>query len=118
MRYGIIGSRSFLNYDLLKSVLVRHNISQIISGGAIGADSLAATFSKENDIPLVEYLPDYKKYGKKAPFVRNKLIVNSSDIIIAFWDLTSTGTKHSLDYAKSKKIRSIVVDFSGNISRY
>ena len=118
MRYGIIGSRTFSNYDLLAHVLDKHYISQIVSGGAIGADSLGKKYAEEKNIPLVEFFPMYHKYGKKAPFVRNKLIVQSSDIIIAFWDLYSPGTKHSLDYAKKLKKKSFVVDFAGNITIY
>lgn len=112
LRYGIIGSRTFFDYDLLKNVLQKHYISQIVSGGARGADSLAIRYAIEASIPYIEFIPDYKKYRKKAPFVRNKLIVNASDIIIAFWDGKSTGTKHSLDYAKKLAIKSIVIEFN------
>lgn len=102
----------------MKKVLDKHYISQIVSGGAIGADTLAARYAQENSLPLVEFFPCYTKYGKKAPFVRNKQIVQSSDIIIAFWDMKSTGTAHSLNYAKQLKKKSIVVDYVGNITIY
>lgn len=111
MNYGVIGSRTFFDYSLLKEVLDKHYISRIVSGGAKGADSLAARYASEEDILLLEFLPDYNKYGKKAPFVRNKLIVDASDVIIAFWDGKSNGTKNSLDYAKHKKIKSIIILF-------
>lgn len=111
MNYGIIGSRTFSDYKLLSDVLDKHYITRIISGGARGADSLAARYAKEHSIQLTEYLPDYNKYGKKAPFVRNKLIVRDSEIIIAFWDLKSNGTKHSLDYAKTLNIKTITIQF-------
>jgi hypothetical protein len=32
--------------------------------------------------------------------IRNKLIVEVCDEVIAFWDGKSTGTKHSINYAK------------------
>jgi predicted Rossmann fold nucleotide-binding protein DprA/Smf involved in DNA uptake len=118
MRYGVIGSRTFLDYDLLKSVLDKHIITQIISGGARGADTLGARYAHETDINLIEFFPDYVKYKKKAPFVRNKLIVDASDIIVAFWDEQSKGTAHSLDYARLKKKKSIVCNFDGHIHNY
>lgn len=113
MRYGIVGSRTFQDYDFLCSVLdpQRIFISSIVSGGARGADSLGERWANENDKIITVFRPDYERYGKKAPFVRNKLIVNSSDIIIAFWDGKSTGTKHSLEYAESKGIKSVVYTF-------
>ena len=113
MRYGVIGSRTFLDYAGLCGVLdpQKKYITQIISGGAKGADFLGARWAKENNKTLVEFLPNYALYGKKAPFIRNKLIVDSSDIIIAFWNGQSRGTAHALNYAKAQGIKSIVYSF-------
>lgn len=109
MRYGVIGSRTFNNYDILFHVLEKHYIYKIISGGAKGADTLAERYATEKGIPFEWFPPDYEKYGKKAPFVRNKEIVRGSDVIIAFWDMVSTGTKHSIDFATSIGIKSIII---------
>jgi peptidoglycan/xylan/chitin deacetylase (PgdA/CDA1 family) len=78
----------------------------------MGADTLAENYARAKEIPFTVYLPEWGKYGRKAPFVRNKLIVNDSEVILAFWDGRSTGTKHSLDYAKQKGIRTLVFLFS------
>lgn len=96
---------------MMKTVLDQHFISMIVSGGARGADSLAEKYANENKINTDICLPDYNKYGRKAPFIRNKQIVNGSDVIIAFWDGKSKGTKHSIDYAKSKGKKVIVFLF-------
>ncbi len=40
-----------------------------------------------------------KKYDARAGFRRNKLIINEADKVIAFWNGSSTGTKHSIDLA-------------------
>ena len=72
----------------------------IVSGGAIGADTYAKEFAIKHNLKLIEFLPDYEKYGRKAPLVRNKLIVEECDCLIAFWDGKSRGTKFTLDYAK------------------
>ena len=111
MRYGVVGSRNFTDYRLMKEVLDKHFIGQIVSGGADGADSLAALYAKETNIPLLEFFPQWDKYKRSAPFVRNKQIVRASDVIIAFWGGNSRGTKHSLDYAKKIGIKSIIVNF-------
>ena len=103
MRIAIVGSRNFNNYDLLKSTLLNKfdvsSIVEIISGGAKGADTLGAKFAKEFSIPLTEFLPDWNLHGKSAGYIRNKDIVNNSDIVVAFWDGVSKGTKHSIDMA-------------------
>jgi uncharacterized protein related to proFAR isomerase len=118
MKYGIIGSRTFSDYDLLTYVLDKHNISLIVSGGARGADSLGARYADERQIHKIIFSPDWDKYGKRAGFIRNKQIVNESDFIIAFWDLHSVGTRHSLDLAKKLGKLSIVVGFDGHSFNY
>lgn len=114
MRYAIIGSRTFLDYEKFKLSINPHlpYISQIISGGANGADSLASRYAIENNIPLLVFKADWDKYHKKAGMIRNKSIVRSSDILIAFWDMQSTGTKHSLSYAEKMNVRAIVIDIT------
>ena len=113
MRYGIVGSRTFTDYAKLCDILIPQvgYITQIISGGARGADTLGKNFAMEHNIPLTEFLPNYDKFGKKAPFVRNKEIVHHSDIIYAFWNGVSTGTQHTLDYAEKRGVKSIVIIF-------
>jgi hypothetical protein len=76
------------------------SISEIISGGAKGADSLARQYAEMLNIPIVEHLPEYAKHGRRAPLVRNELIIQGSDQVIAFWDGKSTGTMHSIGLAK------------------
>ena len=72
----------------------------IISGGASGADTYAKEYAVKNGIPIIEFLPDYKKYGRSAPIIRNRQIVENCDFVLAFWDGTSRGTKFTTDYAE------------------
>lgn len=102
LKYAVIGSRTFTDYDFLVSVLKFHNIDEIISGGARGADSLAKLYGQRNSIKVVEFLPQWDIYGKSAGFRRNKLIIDACDEVIAFWDGASKGTKISIDLAKEQ----------------
>lgn len=101
MNVGIVGSRGFNNYDEFCNYMSRIPIDPkaIISGGAKGADTLAEQYAKENDLDLIVFKPDWEKYGKSAGFKRNRTIVNHSDLIIAFWDIKSSGTKNTIDTA-------------------
>jgi len=109
MKIAIIGSRTFNDYDLLRRSLdefileANADISLIVSGGAKGADSLGAEYAKENNIETLIFLPDWKKYGKGAGFVRNQLIIDNADFVIAFWDGESKGTLSSINIAKKQK---------------
>ena len=70
------------------------NITEIISGGAIGIDRCARTYALSRHIKLTEFLPEYKTYGRAAPIIRNMEIIRHSDFLIAFWDGESRGTKY------------------------
>ena len=63
---------------------------------------LTTAIAKKEGVKLIEYFPNYDKYGKGVPLERNKLIVDECDCVLAFWDGTSRGTKFTLDYAKEK----------------
>ena len=62
MRIAIIGSRGFNDEALFLQTVqgLEFQISGIISGGAKGADTLAANWAATNNIPLTVYLPDWK----------------------------------------------------------
>ena len=48
-----------------------------------------------------EFRPDYKRYGRgAAPLKRNLQIIEYADIVLAFWDGTSKGTKFVIDNCK------------------
>lgn len=98
MKVAIVGSRN-LTVDLKK--FLPENIKEIVSGGAKGIDTFAKNYALENNIKLVEFLPNYKKYGIKAPLIRNTKIVEYSDVVFAFWNGTSRGT---LDTIKKSKL--------------
>ena len=100
MKLAIVGSRSFSDYEFMKKILAFHSCTQIISGGAKGADTLAKQYAGENGISITEFLPNWDRDGKAAGFIRNKQIVNACDELVAFWDGESRGTAHSIKLAE------------------
>jgi hypothetical protein len=83
----------------------------IVSGGARGADSLARRYAKKYELELVEHLPQWDRYGKAAGPLRNTLIINAADIVFAFWDGRSPGTRDTINQAISKGKRVITITF-------
>jgi len=106
MKVAVIGSRSFNDYEEVKRILSNIQITEIISGGAAGADTLGEQYAKENNIPTKIFKPDWEKHGKVAGFLRNTDIVNESELVVAFWDGESKGTKDSISkaYEQNKKV--------------
>ena len=100
MKLAIIGSRTCPPIDI--EAYLKYIPDTIVSGRAVGADTYAREFAKKKGMKLIEFFPDYEKYGKGAPLERNKLIVDECDCVLAFWDGQSHGTKFTLNYAKEK----------------
>lgn len=98
MRVAIVGSRKIEVSNLEK--YLPQNITEIVSGGAKGVDSCARKYAQEHNIKLTEFLPDYAKYGRYAPLRRNITIIEYADIVLAFWDGKSRGTKFVIDNCK------------------
>ena len=100
MKLAIIGSRSLTNIALDKYISC--GVEELVSGGAVGVDSCAAEYAKNKGLRLTVFLPEYERYGRAAPIVRNKKIVDYSDKIIAFWDGKSKGTQSVIKYAEKQ----------------
>lgn len=115
-RIAIVGSRNFDDYDtLVEKVnntlsLLKKTPSQIISGGATGADNLAERYANDYNIPLKVFKPDWSKYGRSAGAIRNHEIVENSDVVIAFRVNNSPGTTITINLASNKGITVIVYD--------
>lgn len=109
MKVAIIGSRGITVQNI--GDYLPADTTEIVSGGARGVDSCAREFAIQNGIKLTEFLPDYLLYGRGAPLKRNLQIVDYADLIIAFWDGSSRGTAHVIEYSEKcqKNIRVIKV---------
>lgn len=97
MKIGVVGSRS-ITVRCIGDYLV--DCDEIVSGGARGVDSCAGEYARKHGIKLVEFLPDYHRYGGAAPIIRNRRIVEYADRVIAFWDGKSKGAKMVIEYAE------------------
>ena len=97
MRIAIVGSRTIKAINLARYLL---HCDEIVSGGAGGVDTCAADYARRNHIRLTEFLPQYARYGRAAPIIRNREIVDYADKILVFWDGHSKGTQSVIEYAQ------------------
>lgn len=101
IRLAVIGSRTFSNARLMDQVLSEYagHISLFISGGADGADKMGARWARRMGLEITIFEPDHKRY-RHAYHHRNRLIAEACQLLVAFWDGRSTGTKYTIDYAR------------------
>jgi hypothetical protein len=113
-RIAVVGSRDFFSQDMVERfVYLLPRKWTIVSGGARGVDKWAEQTAKHHRRHTDIYEPDWKKYGKVAGFIRNNEIVRNCDIVVAFWDGRSKGTKHSIQLARYLNKPCIIVKGQG-----
>jgi hypothetical protein len=126
MKLAVVGSRDITDKEFIFNKLDEiHKITPItliISGGALGVDSIAEEWARINisNEPLV-FIPKWTeatpgvpmkkdKYGRLynpiAGLNRNTLIVEACTHLLAIWDGKSGGTNDSIK--KAKKLNKIV----------
>ena len=102
MRVAVVGSRG-LTVERLEDYLPI-DTTEIVSGGARGIDACARDYALRHGLKLTEYLPEYNRYGRGAPLKRNITIIENADLVLAFWDGISHGTKYVIDNCKQRNI--------------
>jgi len=102
VKVAVIGSRG-LHVDHLEDYLPK-GVTEIVSGGAKGIDTCAKDYALQHGLKLTEFMPEYEKYGRGAPLRRNITIIEYADLVLAFWDGKSRGTKYVIDNCKKRNI--------------
>ena len=109
----VAGGRDFENYNLIESELDKlfgdNQDVTVISGKALGADTLGEQYATSKGFKIDEYPANWKKYGKRAGMVRNKQMADNANMLVAFWDGKSKGTGNMIKEARKKKLKVKVV---------
>lgn len=96
----IAGSRGIHDYHLIHKAVDSSgfDVDEIVSGGAVGVDSLGEKYAKTNGIDLVIFLANWEGRGRSAGHHRNRKMGDYADALIAIWDGESKGTKGMIEY--------------------
>lgn len=106
----ICGSRHFADPFTL-SLAIDKRVQElpaeciVIVGGAKGADQIAEKAALRHGHPVSRYEADWETHGKRAGIIRNLAMLDAKpDLVIAFWDGISRGTKHTITEARRRGI--------------
>ena len=101
MRVAIVGSRHFP--DLARVAGYVNSLpprASIITGSASGVDAAATKAARDKGIP-VQVIPasfdELADAGRSA--ARNQRLVDACDVLVAFWDGISKGTRTTVERA-------------------
>ena len=99
MKLLIAGSRGITEFDL--SPYVSDDVDTVITGGARGIDELAEKYADERRLSKIVLRPRYALFGRAAPLIRNKEMLELSDAVLIVWDGKSRGTEYTMKLAKA-----------------
>lgn len=105
MKTIIAGGRDYFlsreDFEFLKTL----EISEVVSGGARGADKGGEIFATHNKIPLKIFAADWTKLGKAAGPIRNEQMARYAEAVVLFPG--GKGTENMFQNAKKYKLNII-----------
>lgn len=110
MNVIISGTRTCHNMVLLREAINESNfpITRIITGDSEeknGVDHMACEVARIKRIECLIVYADWTTYGKSAGPIRNSIMANYGDALIAIWDGKSKGTADMIEKARKKKLQ-------------
>ena len=112
MRVAIVGSREYLDLASVKNYVASlPPDTVVITGGARGVDTIAEQTARTCGLDVVVHPANWTLHGKAAGQIRNQIVVDDCDRLVAFWDGTSPGTKGAISLAsKAGKLDKVFRD--------
>jgi len=106
MKVLVCGSREWIDYPAVRDRLARlPGDTEIIHGGASGADFWAKLSARHLGLPEQAFPADWRTHGKRAGILRNlQMLDECPDLVIAFQVNGSRGTQHTIDEARRRGI--------------
>lgn len=111
MKTIIAGSRNIDEYRAILDAVEASgfSITEVVSGGARGIDTLGERYAQEKGIPVKVFPADWESYGRKAGIVRNQEMANYAEALIAIWDGNSPGTYNMIAEAQARNLKVYVL---------
>lgn len=119
-RVGVVGSRHFPDLGLVvRYVRDLPAGASLVTGSASGVDATVARVARERGLPLRVLGASFEETSDSgAAAIRNQRLVDLCDVLVAFWDGESQGTRRTveraLDSRKEVHVFTSVVDAAGD----
>jgi predicted Rossmann fold nucleotide-binding protein DprA/Smf involved in DNA uptake len=101
MRVAIVGSRHYP--DLLRVAGYVGSLPDswtVVTGSAAGVDATATRAARERGLPVRVLGASFEEVrDADAAAERNQRLIDACDVLVAFWDGASSGTRQTIDRA-------------------
>lgn len=108
MKTIVAGGRDYTLTTEDEALLDTLGITEVVCGGARGADEGGKRWAESRDIPVVMFPANWSQHGRSAGPIRNRQMAEYGERLVAFWDGQSRGTKNMIETAKSLGLEVIV----------
>ena len=101
MRVGIVGSRHFPELDRVADyVRSLPATASLVTGSASGVDATAPRAARERGLPVRVLGASFEEAADAGSAMeRNQRLVSSCEVLVAFWDGASPGTRRTVERA-------------------
>jgi hypothetical protein len=110
MKTIIAGSRDGITkQDVENAVkMCGWTITSVVSGTARGVDRMGEDIAKRMRVPIHRYPANWTAYGKAAGHIRNAVMADNAEALVAVWDGDSDGTRGMINAAKKRGLKVFV----------
>lgn len=134
MRVIISGSRDLVDIDLITKSIQEAakdwDITEVITGGSAGVDTIVNMLATQNGIPVKQFIPQWNQpmdlpdgtkqpMGRRAGPERHRQMADAADAALIIWKNQSDGTQNLINALVPKAIPMIIVDAeTGQATRF
>lgn len=98
---AIVGSRDFPDLQRVYAyVLGLPDDAEVVTGDARGVDATVVRAAQKKCIPYTVFPANWRRHGRRAGPLRNAIIVERCNMVVAFWHNASPGTRSTIDLAR------------------
>jgi hypothetical protein len=101
VKVAIVGSRHFPELERVRDyVSSLPPGATVVTGGASGVDATAGEAARSRQLGLIKLPPRFEESSDPAASARrNQDLVEAAEVLVAFWDGQSAGTRKTVERA-------------------
>ena len=103
----VCGSRAWQDSQAIADRFAKYPRGTVVlhGGASRGADYLASLIAKTMGFSQEVMPADWRRLGRGAGIIRNgQMLDRNPDVVLAFWDGSSPGTRHTIKEARRRGI--------------